>query len=108
VAGERGGLPVAAGHDEGQPALQSGDHGPGSTRTGTAACARAHGTAGYRAEVSQKSVYFVLMGLCLVLIILAWNLVRLYSITAAVVMSIVAALLPPIAVIIANRGRMGG
>ncbi len=46
--------------------------------------------------------YFALMGVCLVLILLAWNLVRLWSTTAAVVMSIVAALLPPIAVVIAN------
>jgi hypothetical protein len=58
--------------------------------------------------VSQKTTYFVLMGTCLALIILAWNVVRLFSITAAVAMSAVAALLPPIAVIIANRGRMGG
>ncbi len=46
--------------------------------------------------------YFALMGVCLVLILLAWNLVRLWSTTAAVVMSVVAALLPPIAVVIAN------
>lgn len=58
--------------------------------------------------MSQKRVYFVLMGACIVLIVLAWNVVRLWSVTAAVIMSIVAALIPPIAVIIANRGRMGG
>ena len=40
-----------------------------------------------------------------VLILLAWNLVRLWSTTAAVVMSVVAAVLPPIAVIIANWGE---
>lgn len=49
--------------------------------------------------------YFALMGVCLVLILLAWNLVRLWSATAAVVMSAVAAVLPPIAVIIANWGE---
>jgi hypothetical protein len=49
--------------------------------------------------------YFALMGVCLVLILLAWNLVRLWSTTAAVVMSVVAAVLPPIAVIIANWGE---
>ena len=49
--------------------------------------------------------YLALMGVCLLLILLAWNLVRLWSTTAAVVMSVVAAVLPPIAVIIANWGE---
>jgi Flp pilus assembly protein TadB len=49
--------------------------------------------------------YFALMGLCLVLILLAWNLVRLWSTTVAVAMSVVAAVLPPIAVVIANWGE---
>lgn len=42
------------------------------------------------------------MGTCVVLIVLAWNVVRLWSTTAAVVMSVAAAVLPPIAVIVAN------
>ncbi len=46
--------------------------------------------------------YFALMGLCLALIVLAWNVVRFWSTTAAVVMSAVAAVIPPIAVIVAN------
>ena len=45
------------------------------------------------------------MGTCLLLILLAWNLVRLWSPVAAVVMSAVAALLAPIAVIVANWGE---
>ena len=49
--------------------------------------------------------YFALMGAFLVLILLAWNLVRLWSTTAAVAMSVVAAVLPPIAVLIANWGE---
>lgn len=49
--------------------------------------------------------YFTLMGVCLLLIVLAWSLVRLWSITAAVAMSVVAAVLPPIAVLIANWGE---
>ena len=49
--------------------------------------------------------YFALMGVCLLLILLAWNLVRLWSTTAAVAMSVVAAVLPPIAVVIANWGE---
>jgi len=52
-------------------------------------------------------VYFWLMGTCAVLIILAWNVVRLWSVPAAVIMSIIAAPLPPLAVILANRGRGG-
>ena len=42
--------------------------------------------------------YFALMGVCLLLILLAWNLVRLWSTTAAVAMSVVAAVLPLLAV----------
>ena len=53
----------------------------------------------------RRRWYFALMGVCLVLILLAWNLVRLWSTTAAVVMSVVAAVLPPIAVVIANWGE---
>lgn len=49
--------------------------------------------------------YFTLMGICVLLILLAWNVVRLWSTTTAVVMSVVAALLPPIAVIVANWGE---
>ena len=46
------------------------------------------------------------MGTCVVLIVLAWNVVRLWSTTAAVVMSVVAALLPPIAVFVGNLGAL--
>ena len=56
----------------------------------------------YAGRVSRKRWYFVLMGTCIGLILVAWNVVRLYSTTAAVVMSVVAALLPPTAAIVAN------
>ena len=46
------------------------------------------------------------MGTCVVLIVLAWNVVRLWSTTAAVVMSVVAAVLPPVAVIVGNLGAL--
>ena len=49
--------------------------------------------------------YFALMAACVILILLAWNLVRLWSTTAALVMSVVAAVLPPVAVVIANWGE---
>jgi hypothetical protein len=55
--------------------------------------------------VSRKKTYFVLMGTCLLLIVLAWNVVRLWSVPAAVAMSAVAAILPPIAVVLGNRGQ---
>ena len=42
------------------------------------------------------------MATCLVLILLAWNVVRLWSTGAALAMSAVAAVLPPIAAIVAN------
>ena len=54
---------------------------------------------------SRQRWYFALMGACLVLILLAWNLVRFWSTTAAVAMSAVAAVLPPIAVLVANWGE---
>lgn len=50
----------------------------------------------------RRRWYVALMGTCVVLIVLAWNLVRLWSTTAAVVMSVVAAVLAPVAVIVAN------
>ena len=46
------------------------------------------------------------MGTCVVLILLAWNVVRLWSVTAAVAMSVVAALLPPIAAFVGNQGAL--
>jgi hypothetical protein len=53
--------------------------------------------------VSRKTLYFVLMGTCIVLIVLAWNVVRLWSVPAAVVMSAIAAVIPPTAAILGNR-----
>ena len=46
------------------------------------------------------------MGTCVVLILLAWNVVRFWSTTAAVVMSVVAAVLPPVAAIVGNLGAL--
>ena len=47
-----------------------------------------------------------MMGTCLVLIVLAWNVVRFWSTTAAVVMSVVAAVIPPVAAIVGNLGAL--
>lgn len=46
------------------------------------------------------------MGSCVVLILLAWNVVRLWSTTAAIVMSVVAALIPPVAAFVGNQGAL--
>lgn len=54
----------------------------------------------------RHRTYFVLMGTCLVLIVLAWNVVRLWSTTAAVVMSVVAAVIPPVAAFVGNQGAL--
>jgi len=55
----------------------------------------------------RKRAYFWLMGFCILLIVLAWNVVRFWSTTAAVVMSVVAAVIPPTAAVLANWGRGG-
>jgi Protein of unknown function (DUF3099) len=52
----------------------------------------------------RRRVYLIMMGVCLVLIVLAWTLIWRYSITAAVVMSAVALVVPPVAAIVANAG----
>lgn len=58
--------------------------------------------------MNQKKAYFWMMGVCIGLILLAWNVVRHFSVPLAVAMSIVAALIPPVAAIVANKGRGGG
>lgn len=55
--------------------------------------------------MDRKKAYFLLMGTCILLIVLAWNVVRFWSTTAAVVMSAFAAVIPPIAVTVANWGQ---
>jgi hypothetical protein len=53
-----------------------------------------------------KRAYFWLMGTCVLLILLAWNVVRFWSIPVAVGMSIVAAVIPPVASVVGNWGAM--
>jgi hypothetical protein len=55
----------------------------------------------------RKKAYFWLMGTCIVLIVLAWNVVRFWSVPAAVAMSVVAAVIPPVAAVVANWGQDG-
>lgn len=50
----------------------------------------------------RKRWYLTLMSICLALILLAWNVVRFWSTDAAIAMSVIAAILPPIAAIVGN------
>lgn len=53
---------------------------------------------------TRKRAYFAMMGTCLVLIVLAWTLIWRFSVTAAIAMSAVALVIPPVAAIVANAG----
>ena len=58
--------------------------------------------------MTRNRWYLVMMGSCLTLVALAWIVVRLFSVTAAIVMSVVALVIPPIAVIFVNAGDVTG
>jgi hypothetical protein len=60
-----------------------------------------------RPLMNRDRAYFILMGGCVVAVVLAWTVVRLFSVTAAVVISVAVGLLPPIAAIVANAGDEG-
>jgi hypothetical protein len=53
---------------------------------------------------TRRRVYFIMMGTCLVLIVLAWMVVWRFSVLAAIIMSAAALFVPPVAAIIANSG----
>jgi hypothetical protein len=71
--------------ESGSPPESSPAHQPGPLGLGT-----------------RKRAYFIMMGVCLVLIVLAWMVVYRYSIVAAVIMSVVALVIPPFAAIVGN------
>ncbi len=54
--------------------------------------------------MTRNRGYFLLMGVCLTLFILSWTVVRLYSVPAAIAIAVVAMVIPPIAVFVANAG----
>jgi uncharacterized protein DUF6343/DUF3099 family protein len=56
-------------------------------------------------ERTRTREYLLLMGTCLLLLLVAWVAVRPFSTTAAVVLTLVAMVIPPAAAILANRGR---
>jgi type II secretory pathway component PulM len=53
---------------------------------------------------TRERAYLVMMGVCVLLIVLAWTLIWRFSVTAAVAMSAVALVMPPVAAIVANSG----
>ena len=50
----------------------------------------------------DKRLYFVLMAICIGLFVLSWAVLDRYSVTAAIIVSAVALVIPPFAVTIAN------
>jgi hypothetical protein len=54
---------------------------------------------------NRRRTYFILMGTCLALFVLAGTVIARFSVPAAIVVFIVALAIPPFAVIIANRGN---
>jgi Protein of unknown function (DUF3099) len=61
-----------------------------------------NGPAGPQPSRSDKRWYFALMATCIGLFVLSWALIDRYSMLAAIVVSGVALVIPPFAVIIAN------
>ena len=80
AAGQQG---AGEGETPGQQAFRRDEPGPEPPRT-------------------DKRRYFVLMGVCLALFVLSWAVVDRYSVLAAVIMSAVALVIPPLAAIVAN------
>jgi len=62
------------------------------------------GPPGQDGQAKRKRTYLIMMGACVLLIVLAWTLIWRFSVTAAVVMSAVALVVPPFAAIVANAG----
>jgi hypothetical protein len=58
--------------------------------------------AGPQPSRGDKRRYFILMTICIGLFVLSWAVVDRYSTTAAVIVSIVALVIPPFAAIMAN------
>jgi uncharacterized membrane protein YoaK (UPF0700 family) len=51
----------------------------------------------------RRRRYFVLMSVCVAFFVGAWTVVRLWSVPVAIAMCVVAAVIPPVAAITANR-----
>ena len=60
------------------------------------------GPAGPQPSRVDKRWYFALMAICIALFVLSWAVIDRYSVLAAVIVSVVALVIPPVAVIVAN------
>ena len=60
------------------------------------------GPAGPQPSRRDRRLYHVLMTVCIGLFVLSWAVLDRYSTTAAIIVSVVALVIPPFAVIIAN------
>jgi Protein of unknown function (DUF3099) len=58
--------------------------------------------AGPQPSRGDKRLYFLLMTICIGLFVISWAVVDRYSVVAAVIISVVALVIPPFAAIIAN------
>lgn len=76
---------------------------PRNVRSNEEARASMSEEAGPEPPRRDKRQYFVLMGVCVTLFVLSWAVVDRYSVLAAVIMSAVALVIPPLAAIVANR-----
>jgi hypothetical protein len=54
--------------------------------------------------VTRNRLYFALMGGVIAAVILSWTVIRLFSVTAAIVISVAVMIVPPIAAMVANAG----
>lgn len=54
--------------------------------------------------MTRNRLYFALMGGVIAAVILSWTVIRLFSVTAAIVVSVAVMIIPPIAAIVANAG----
>ena len=82
-----------------------GAGGPGRRDGGTAGPGQPEGRggeAGPEPTRGDKRRYFVLMGVCIGLFVASWAVVDRYSVLAAVIISVVALIIPPFAAIVAN------
>jgi hypothetical protein len=61
-----------------------------------------NGPAGPQPFRRDKRWYFTLMAICISLFVLAWAVIDRFSVLASVIVSGVALVIPPLAVIIAN------
>lgn len=54
--------------------------------------------------MTRNRLYFALMGGVIAAVILSWTVIRLFSVTAAIVISVAVMIVPPIAAMVANAG----